>query len=147
MRWGSLSIRSEKMTAWASMLFIVLAYPCGVLVDRWGCQKTFILSLALMAVSPLLMFFFAHDRHATVVWFIIRSTPTNLAFLALAKWTVEVYPQDRYGQFASAGRAFFLHWWHHPRAGLRLVDWTQSGTTAFFCCGTRSSQSSAWPRP
>ncbi len=95
-----------KMTAWSSMLFIVLAYPCGILVDRWGCQRTFILSLAFMIMSPLLMFFFAHTRQETMVWFIIRSAPTNLAFLALAKWTVEVYPQDRYGQFASAGALF-----------------------------------------
>ena len=36
----------------------------------------------------------------------IRTIPLALAGLALMKWTVEVYPRDRYGQFGSAGALF-----------------------------------------
>jgi len=94
-----------KMAAWSSMLFVVLAYPYGMLLDRWGCQKAYILGSTLVMVSSILMFFFV-TKETVIGWTIFRNISIALAFLSAAKWTVEIYPRDRYGQFGSAGSLF-----------------------------------------
>lgn len=95
-----------KTTAWCLLAFIVLAYPFGVLMDRWGCHKTLFLGLAALAVTSLLSFLLATDKPSGLFWLALRSLPVSLISLALAKWTIEVYPSDRYGQFGSAGALF-----------------------------------------
>jgi maltose/moltooligosaccharide transporter len=91
-----------QATAWGSALVFVLAYPFGVLVDRWGCHRSLKLGGALTVAATVLMFFLA--TKATVVeWILVQAIPVYLVSLSMAKWTVEVYPRDRYGQFASAG--------------------------------------------
>jgi maltose/moltooligosaccharide transporter len=95
-----------RMLAWGSIFVVVLAYPFGILLDRWGCHKALILGSSLVAISSLLMFFFSSSRESYVTFTIIRIVVSGLTFLGLAKWTVEVYPRDRYGQFGSAGGLF-----------------------------------------
>ncbi len=113
-----------KMTAWAGVLFMVLAYPFGVLLDRWGCHKMLILSMGVFAATSLGTFFLVHGYTSAFVWMMLRSTGLTLAAMVLLRWTVDVYPRDRYGQFGSAGALFssiggiFLG----PLAGW-LMDW------------------------
>lgn len=118
-----------KMMAWSSMASMVLIYPFGVVLDRWGCHKTFMTSCALLTAVSVLMFFFAVNQESTIVWTVLRNVIVGLASLALMKWTVDVYPRDRYGQFASAGALFssigglilgpvcgwWIGWVHHYR--------------------------------
>lgn len=95
-----------KVNAYTSVILILLTYPFGVVLDRWGSHKTMIANLLVFLTSGLLMFFFATGKVSFIVWSVIRSIPLALAGLALMKWTVEVYPRDRYGQFGSAGALF-----------------------------------------
>ena len=95
-----------KMTAWSGGLFMVLAYPFGVLIDRWGCHKTLILGLTLFLASSVATFLFVHSPGEAFVWAIIRNTALGLAAMVYLNWTVAVYPRDRYGQFGSAGALF-----------------------------------------
>ena len=92
-----------KLGASTSIVFLVMAYPFGVLLDRWGCHKTMILGYALMTLGSVLAFCFAVNRWSAIALMLLRSLPMSLCGLAFSKWTVEVYPQDRYGQFGSAG--------------------------------------------
>ncbi|HEY0256646.1 MAG TPA: MFS transporter, partial [Candidatus Methylacidiphilales bacterium] len=95
-----------KAGAWGSALFLISVYPYGILLDRWGCHKVYILSAALVAASSILMFFFAVGKTSAMAWMVVRTLTMGLAALATNKWTVEVYPRDRYGQFGSAGALF-----------------------------------------
>jgi maltose/moltooligosaccharide transporter len=95
-----------KVQAWGLAIFIVLAYPFGVLVDRWGCHKTLILGSSLATASAALMLFLAVDQRSTIVWIIIRALALSLTTLSMSKWVVEVYPRARFGQFGSAGSLF-----------------------------------------
>lgn len=95
-----------KVNAFTSVILILLTYPFGVVLDRWGSHKTMIANLLVFLASGLLMFFFATGKTSYIVWSVIRTIPLALAGLALMKWTVEVYPRDRYGQFGSAGALF-----------------------------------------
>lgn len=95
-----------RMTAWSSFLYVLLAYPFGALMDRWGSHKTLIAGNALTVSFSILMFFFAVDAWSGVVWTLLRGLPLALASMALLKWTVDVYPSDRYGQFGSAAALF-----------------------------------------
>lgn len=95
-----------KMNAWSGALFIALAYPFGVLLDRWGSHRMLILSMAVFAATSLGSFLLIHGPVSAFVWTMIRNTGSTFAAMSLLKWTVDVYPRDRYGQFGSAGALF-----------------------------------------
>jgi maltose/moltooligosaccharide transporter len=95
-----------KIGAYNNVFLILLTYPFGVILDRWGSQKTLILTMLVFAVSGLLMFFLANGKVSIIAWGVFRSVPMSLAGLAAMKWTVDIYPRDRYGQFGSAGALF-----------------------------------------
>jgi MFS family permease len=119
-----------KAGAWGSMLFLIFVYPFGVLLDRWGCHKTYILGASMVTLSSLLMFFFAVDKTSAIGWMVIRVLALGLTALATNKWTVEVYPRDRYGQFGSAGALFA------SLGGIALgpvCGWWMESTTHYRC--------------
>lgn len=95
-----------KIGAWSGIAFMVAAYPIGVLIDRWGSHRTLIAGLAAMTGLSLGTFFFAVDLPSVTFWTIARSLAISISAMALLKWTVDVYPRDRYGQFGSAGALF-----------------------------------------
>jgi MFS family permease len=110
-----------KASAYGSMAFLVLAYPLGVLLDRWGCHRMLITGTFLMGISSIATFCFASHGEGSITWIILRSLPIVITSLTMGKWTVDVYPRDRYGQFGSAGALFaslggvilgpFCGWW------------------------------------
>ncbi len=95
-----------KVMAAAGLAFALLCYPFGILIDRWGCHKTLMLASGATAFFSLGTFFFATDVISGIGWTVFREISIALGSMALAKWTVEVYPIDRYGQFGSAGAMF-----------------------------------------
>ncbi len=95
-----------KMTAWGGILFMVLAYPFGVLTDRLGSHRMLQITLAFLASASLASFFFVAGLHSAFFWTIIRGAAAILSTASLLRWTVDVYPNDRYGQFGSAGALF-----------------------------------------
>ncbi|CAN5492454.1 hypothetical protein BH09VER1_BH09VER1_51940 [soil metagenome] len=95
-----------KMNTWSSFFYLILAYPFGLLIDRWDSHRALILGTALTIVFSILMYFFAVDRTSAIIWTLLRNIPLALAGMALLKWTIEVYPKARYGQFGSAGALF-----------------------------------------
>jgi maltose/moltooligosaccharide transporter len=92
--------RLMAVTAGATLLFSV---PFGVLVDRWGSQKSLMIGLAAGMAVTLAGFFIIHGRATAFVMTILMNLPFFLAGIAMGKWTVDMYPRAQYGQFASAG--------------------------------------------
>lgn len=81
---------------------LLLSTPFGVLVDRLGSQKSLIIGLLTGTILGILCFFMIHGRLTAWVLGFLMSVPGFLVFLALGKWTVDMYPRAQYGQFASA---------------------------------------------
>lgn len=95
-----------RLNAITSALVIILAYPFGALLDRWGSYRTLLLAMLIQMSGAVGMFYLAHGQWSIVVWQVIRSAAFSLYVLGISKWTVEVYPREKFGQFASAAAMF-----------------------------------------
>ena len=51
----------------------------------------------------MVSFYLIHDYWSLLLWNILISIPLSLTGLAMAKWIIDLYPRERYGQFGSAG--------------------------------------------
>jgi MFS family permease len=98
--------RIGHITAFTNIAIIFLLYPYGLLLDRWGSHKTFLVTYAVTSGATLLMLFLTHGPTSFTVLTAIRWIPMQIIFVASMKWTVDVYPRERYGQFGSAGALF-----------------------------------------
>lgn len=85
---------------------MLAAYPFGILIDRIGPHKALLFALGFASLVSAFMFAFAVGTVTGIVFAILRTVSFALISMALMKWTVEVYPRERYGQFGSAGALF-----------------------------------------
>ena len=92
-----------KMGAYIGLFSMIIIYPLGILLDRWGSHKSMIASLFAAAVLRLVSFYLTHDYWSLLLWSILCSVPISMTGLAIAKWLIDLYPRERYGQFGSAG--------------------------------------------
>lgn len=95
-----------KLMAGGGIGAAVLVYPVGMLLDRLGSHKTLIASQIAVAVVCISAFLTIHGKWSAGLWLIALFSCNSLPQLAMMKWTVDVYPRDRYGQFGSAGAIF-----------------------------------------
>lgn len=82
---------------------LLFAAAFGVLVDRWGSQKSLMIGLAGAMILTLASFFMIQGCVTAFVMTVLMNLPYFLCALAMGKWTVDMYPREQYGQFASAG--------------------------------------------
>jgi MFS family permease len=90
-------------SAYSQLAMALLSVPCGALVDRWGSQKSLMFGLAAGILMSLACFFGIHSRTMAFAIGFAMGLPVFFVFLALAKWTVSMYPRAQYGQYGSAG--------------------------------------------
>lgn len=95
-----------KMGATIGVLHLLLTYPIGILLDRWGSHRTLVLGYGLGVVLMLLGFFLSVNVWTAFFWKVISTIWYAVVSLAMLKWTVDLYPRERYGQFGSAGALF-----------------------------------------
>jgi maltose/moltooligosaccharide transporter len=82
---------------------LLLSVPFGSLIDRLGSHKSLIIGLSFGILFSLICFSVIQDRSTAFVFGFLLSIPGSLISLAMFKWTVDMYPRETYGQFASAG--------------------------------------------
>lgn len=92
-----------KIMALASVVGIVAMYPIGSLIDRLGSHRSLLLGFALSMVVRTGAYFLVGDFLSMAVWVSLLGLPTGLIALSLAKWLIDLYPKEHYGQFGSAG--------------------------------------------
>jgi len=78
---------------------IGLAYPIGLLVDRWGRRPVAILSVVLESIG-LLLFSLSHSLIPLVLTGILWLAPLAAWTIATTTWSRDLYPEDKRGQFA-----------------------------------------------
>ncbi len=93
------------MLAWPSLAWVVLAYPVGRLVDRWGAIPVLKLGLATLSLGYAASFFAVVGPRT----FFLSSMVTGIAFwvvmLTQLKLTQEIFHPQRYSQLAGANTA------------------------------------------
>lgn len=91
-----------RALSWASLLWVVVAYPLGLLIDRWKVFRVLRWVLWLQSVGYLLSFFFIQGP----VTFLVFSLFTGVLFWAimLCQFMLgqQVFPALYLGQFFSA---------------------------------------------
>jgi maltose/moltooligosaccharide transporter len=92
-----------KLSAYVGVVGIIIIYPIGILIDRWGSHKSMIAGMIGFCAVRLVSFFIVNDYWSLLVWYILWTIPWSLVTLAAFKWTVDLYPRKQYGQFGSAG--------------------------------------------
>jgi MFS family permease len=95
-----------KLMAAGGVLTTILIYPMGVLLDRWGSHKSLIVGQMTIAIVSLLAFLTIHGKWIGSFWGIVLIACISFQTIAILKWTADVYPRERYGQFGSAGAMF-----------------------------------------
>lgn len=78
---------------------ILLAFPLGMLVDRWGRRQMALLSVVFVSVG-LMAFSFARSFPALLVASFLWLAPFTAWAIATGAWTKDLFPEEKRGQFA-----------------------------------------------
>ncbi len=78
---------------------IALAYPLGMLVDKWGRKKVALLAI-LGEMIGLIAFSLSKSLFALVLTGIFWLAPLSAWTIATGAWSKDLYPEDKRGQFA-----------------------------------------------
>jgi MFS family permease len=85
---------------------IALAFPLGLLIDRWGRKPVALLSVGAETVG-LLLFSFSRDLVWLVVTGILWLAPLTAWTIATSAWSKDLFPPEKRGQFAG----YYLFFW------------------------------------
>jgi MFS family permease len=78
---------------------IGMAYPFGLLVDRWGRRRVAMLAVVFESVG-LLLFSFAKSYVPLVITGVLWLAPMAAWTIATLTWSKDLFPEDKRGQFA-----------------------------------------------
>lgn len=78
---------------------IALAYPLGILVDKWGRRKMALLAIAC-EMAGLIAFSLATSFFTLILTGILWVAPLSAWMIATGAWSKDLYPEDKRGQFA-----------------------------------------------
>ncbi|MEW5869256.1 MAG: MFS transporter [Chloroflexota bacterium] len=85
---------------------ILVSYPLGLLVDRWGRRRVALLAVAGEMLG-LLLFSLARSFAALVITGILWLAPLTAWTIATGAWSKDLFPEDKRGQFAG----YYLLFW------------------------------------
>jgi maltose/moltooligosaccharide transporter len=94
------------INASAALALMVALIPFGWLLDKWGAHRMLIAGFLLQVISSLVILVFVQGYRSALLCSIFGVIPIAMTGLAAFKWTVDVYPRARFGQFGSAGALF-----------------------------------------
>jgi MFS family permease len=99
---------SSTITIAASILIggIALAYPLGLLIDRWGRKPVAMLAVGAEMVG-LLLFSISKTLVPLVITGILWLMPLTAWTIATSTWSKDLFPEDKRGQFAG----YYLFFW------------------------------------
>jgi MFS family permease len=91
-----------KYRSWAFLMVIPLAYPYGLMVDRWKGQRVLMLGTGLFAAANMICFYNISGKWSLLVCMLIWVSAILLIGVSNIAWMREMFPQSQYGQFVSA---------------------------------------------
>jgi MFS family permease len=101
------TMQSSMMVAIAILVGgILMAYPLGLLVDRWG-RKPVALLAVLGEMVGLLLFSRSYSFISLVITGILWLIPMTAWTIATQTWSKDLFPEEQRGQFAG----YYLLFW------------------------------------
>lgn len=91
-----------KISAYAQLAFIVIAFPIGWLVDRRGAIPVLRWGLVVIALGYLYTFLFATGRTGFLAGSLVFGVAFWIVMMAQLKLTADVFHPQRYSQLAGA---------------------------------------------
>ncbi len=85
---------------------IALAYPFGLLIDRWGRKPVALIAVGAEMVG-LILFSLTKSLVPLVITGILWLAPLTAWTIATGTWSKDLFPEDKRGQFAG----FYLFFW------------------------------------
>jgi MFS family permease len=85
---------------------IALAWPFGLLVDRWG-RKPISVAAIVVEMVGLILFSLTKSMVPLIITGILWLAPFTAWTIATSTWSKDLFPDDRRGQFAG----FYLFFW------------------------------------
>jgi MFS family permease len=85
---------------------IALAYPLGLLIDRWGRKPVALLAVGAEIIG-LLLFSFSRHLVPLILTGILWLMPMTAWTIATSTWSKDLFPEDKRGQFAG----YYLFFW------------------------------------
>ena len=85
---------------------IALAWPFGLLVDRWGRKPMALTAIAVEMVG-LILFSLTKSLAPLIITGILWLAPFTAWTIATSTWSKDLFPEDKRGQFAG----FYLFFW------------------------------------
>jgi MFS family permease len=85
---------------------IALAWPLGLLVDRWGRKPVALIAVGAEMIG-LILFSLMKSLVPLVVTGILWLAPLTAWTIATSTWSKDLFPEDKRGQFAG----FYLFFW------------------------------------
>lgn len=91
-----------KALSWSSLVWVIVAYPVGLLVDRWKVFRVMRWALWIQSVTYLLSFFLIRDGATFLIFSLITGVLYWAIMLCQFILGQEIFPALRLGQFFSA---------------------------------------------
>jgi MFS family permease len=85
---------------------IAMAYPLGLLVDRWG-RKPVAISALFVELIGLVLFSFTKSLIPLILTGILWLAPMTAWSISTSTWSKDMFPEDKRGQFSG----FYLFFW------------------------------------
>jgi MFS family permease len=103
-----LDTMSSTITIAVSILIggIALAYPLGLLIDKWGRKPVALISVGVEMVG-LILFSLSKALLPLVLTGILWLAPLTAWTIATSTWSKDLFPKDKRGQFAG----YYLFFW------------------------------------
>jgi MFS family permease len=103
-----LDTTSSSITIAACILIggIALAYPFGLLVDRWGRKPVALLAVGAEMIG-LILFSLSKSLVPLVITGVLWLGPLTAWTISTGTWSKDLFPEDKRGQFAG----FYLLFW------------------------------------
>ncbi len=91
-----------KLIAWASFVWLPLAYPLGLLIDRWGPARTLSSCLLVYLATLAASFFGITGERSFFVLSLLSGAVFPMLMLAQSVLAQHVFPASRMGQLSAA---------------------------------------------
>ncbi|MDI1247922.1 MAG: MFS transporter, partial [Lacunisphaera sp.] len=93
---------SARLSAWPFLVWLLFAYPVGLLLDRWGSIRVFSLALWLNVAAYLVSFFVVTGERSFAVSTLFTGLLFCMVMLAQTVFSQTIIHPQRIGQLTSA---------------------------------------------
>jgi MFS family permease len=94
--------QAGKILAWPSLVWVAVAYPIGLLMDKWRAVRALTIALWISAVAYTLSFFFVVGAKTFFISSMLTGVTYWMIMLGQILLAQEIFSRERMGQLCAA---------------------------------------------